>query len=57
MFLQCPVYTYNFKNSTSSLIQLLLMYTEFEYLYNFYLLLISFATSKFLYIINVHQYH
>jgi len=37
--------------------QLLLMYTEFEYLCNFHLLLISFSSSTLLYVINVPQYH
>ena len=33
------------------------MYTEFKYLCNFHLLLISFSRSTFLYVINVPQYH
>jgi len=37
--------------------QLLLMYTEFGYLCNFYLLLISFSSNTLLYVINALQYH
>jgi len=37
--------------------QLLLMYTEFESLCNFHLLLISSSSSTLLYVINVPQYH
>jgi len=44
------------KESTSSLMQLLLKYTQFRSLFIFYLLLISFSSSTFLYVINVPQY-
>jgi len=37
--------------------QLLLMYTQYWYLCNFYLLLISFPSSTLLYVINVKQCH
>jgi len=56
MFLH-HVQTNNFKKPTSGLMQLLQLYTQFGYLYNIYLLLISFSSSTLLYVINVPQHH
>jgi len=41
-----------FYTPASSLMQLLLMYTESGYLCNFYLLLISFSSNTLLYVIS-----
>jgi len=57
MFLQCHVHMNIFKKQTSSLMQLLLMHTEFGYVCNFYILLVSFCSSTSLYAINLSQYH
>jgi hypothetical protein len=49
--------TYEYFYKPARLMQLLLTYTQFWYLGNFYLLLTSFSSSTFLYIVNVLQYH